>query len=222
MKKIAIECQKLPPSAGIAIGPILFVIALLAVLAAVMASGGSDFQVASGADRITADLVAQANLIRNTINQCNMQYSLSMSENPGMTPVNADPPGPYPSSANSGTAVSALVCDPLAAAPSIWNSTTSTILLPPPTQGFNPWTYINMGSSGGRCFWTTPTSANPSASEVITGGLTHAATKFNSSTSYSATSEVIYDPNGTNNPNQKFVVWITIPSGAPDAHCVFP
>ena len=69
------------PSAGIAIGPILFVLALLALLAAVVASGGGDFQVASGADRITADVVAQANLIRNTINNCNMQHTLNVSMN---------------------------------------------------------------------------------------------------------------------------------------------
>src|SRR5579859_5398129 len=95
-------------SAGIAIGPILFVIALLAILAAVMAGGGGDFQVAGGADRITADIGAQANLIRNTINECNLQYMLAVST--GSVAPSADT---YPlSDTSTGTAVSALTCNP--------------------------------------------------------------------------------------------------------------
>jgi hypothetical protein len=200
------------PSAGIAIGPILFVLALLAILAAVMAAGNGDFQVAGGSDRITADIVAQTNLIRNTINECNLQYTLQVSSG-SINPINSDPPGPYPSSDTSnGTAVSALVCNPTTGA-SLWGY----ILLPPPTLGFNPWTYINEGTSGGRCIWTTPSTSNPSGNIQVTSGLTLAASKFNSSTAYSATTEVIYDPSSA---SQKFVVWITPPTGTPDSHCL--
>ena len=51
----------------------------------------------------------------------------------------------------------------------------------------------------------------------VTSGLTRAASKFNSSTAYSATSEVIYNPAST---SQKFVVWITMPTGSADSHCL--
>lgn len=194
--------QRFHPSAGIAIGPILFVIAMLAVLAAVMASGNGDYQVASGADRITADISAQANLIRSTINDCNMRYSLAVSTNP-----NALASDPYPDTPASGL-VADLECSPLGAV-SIWNNGASNILLPPPTKGFNPWSYVNAGVSGGRCFWTTPSAANPKSSSAIVGGLTHAASRFNSAAAASLSKEVIYDPASD---SQKFVVWVTMPS----------
>ena len=207
-------------SSGIAIGPILFVIALLALLAAVMATGGGDFQVAGGADRITADIGAQANLIRNTINECNMQYTLGVSTGSVAPVVSGDY---YPTSAGSGTPVSALGCTPMSTA-SIWNTSTSTILLPQPTSGFNAWNYIDAwsitpASNGGRCIWTTPSLANPSTNLQITSGLTRAASKFNATPAYSATSEVIYDPAST---SQKFIVWITMPSpsGSPNSNCL--
>jgi hypothetical protein len=195
--------------AGIAIGPILFVLAILALIASVMASGNGDYQVASGADRITADVVAQANLIRGMINQCNMQYTIAVST--GSVAPSTDP---YPTSdTSSGTTAASLVCSPTGTT-SLW----SDKLLPPPTQGFNAWTYMDAsGGGGGRCIWTTPSASNPSASEATTSGLTHAATKFNSSTAYSAATEVIYDPHSS---SQKFVVWITLPTGSADSHCL--
>jgi len=203
------ESQRFSASAGIAIGPILFVIALLAVLAAVMAAGNGDYQTASGADRITADIGAQANLIRNTINECNLQYTLSVSS--GSVAPTTDP---YPASNTStGTAVSALLCDPTGTS-SLWGA----ILLPPPTGGFSPWMYIDASASnGGRCIWAAPSGSNPVNNAQITGGLTRASSKFNSSTSYSAASEVIYDPASA---SQKFVVWITPPTGTANSHCL--
>ncbi len=194
--------QKFHPSAGIAIGPILFVIALLAVLAAAMSSGGGDFQVASGADRITADVVAQANMIRNTINNCNMDYTLKVSMN-----AVAATSDPYPATPGSGF-VTDLVCTPTDAS-SLWGA----ILLPRPTQGFSAWSYINAGATGGRCIWTTPAAS----SQSVVVGLRRAASKFNSSTAYSATTEVIYDPASA---SQKFIVWITPPTGTVDSHCL--
>lgn len=204
-------------SSGIAIGPILFVLAILALLAAVIAAGGSDFQVAGGADRITADIKAQANLIRNTINDCNLQYSLAVSTN-SVTPVlGSNPDGPYPTTPVSGL-VSDLGCTPMGT-PSLWNSGTNNILLPQPTTGFNPWSYINAGTTGGRCIWTSPTESNPQNSPVITSGLTRAAVAFNTSTAASANSEVIYDLASS---SQKFIVWITLPSSpsSADSHCL--
>ena len=202
------QTPRFSSSAGIAIGPILFIIAILAVLAAVMAAGNGDYQVASGADRITADIGSQANLIRNTINECNLQYMLSVSSG-SVTPTT----DPYPASTSSGTAVSALVCDPTGGS-SLWGA----ILLPPPTGGFNQWMYVDASSSnGGRCIWALPSGANPLNNPQVVGGLTRAASKFNSTTVYSATSEVIYNPTST---SQKFVVWITPPTGTASSYCL--
>jgi hypothetical protein len=201
--------QRFSSDAGIAIGPILFVIALLAVLAATMAGGGGDFSVASISDRITADVSTQANMIRSTVNDCNLRYMLAVSS--GSVDPTTDP---YPSSNTSnGTAVSALLCDPLGSV-SLW----SDKLLPQPTAGFNAWTYIDVAATGGgRCFWTTPQGANPNGSSGIVGGLTHAASKFNSGATYSANQEVLYDPASA---SQKFIVWVTMPTGTPDSHCL--
>jgi hypothetical protein len=209
--------QRFSSSAGIAIGPILFVIALLAVLAMVMASGNGDYQVANSADRITADIVTQANMIRNTISQCNLQYMLEAStttiSNASFVPTT----DPYPVTPASGL-VADLVCSPTTGL-SLWNDKT----LPPPTSGFGPWNYIDAGNSNGRCIWTSPTSSNPASNGGITSGLVRAAAKFNTSTTYTSAAEALYDPSGVNNPNQKFIVWITLPtSGTPDSHCVFP
>ncbi len=216
--------KKFHPSSGIAIGPILFVLAILALLAAVMASGGGDFQIAGAADNTTNNIVAQASLIRSTINQCNMQYTLSVSTG-SINPVAS---GDYYPAPTGATAVSALVCNPLwgvsATTPTVWNDTIlGNKLLPPPSAGFNAWQYIDAwsatpASDGGRCFWTTPTGANPKGNEATVAGLTRAAAKFNSSTVYSSATEVIYDPAST---SQKFVVWITLPaSGTPNSNCL--
>ncbi len=198
--------------AGIAIGPILFVIALLAILAAVMAGGGGDFQTATVSDRITNDIAAQANLIRNTINQCNLQYTLAVST--GSIGPATDP---YPTSDTSnGTAVSALICSAKGSTVSLWND--NAMLLPPPTKGFNPWMYMDAsGSGGGRCFWTTPTEGSPLSDTPLVAGLVRAATKFNSSATYNAATEAIYD---STSASQKFVIWITPPTGTADSHCL--
>ncbi|MDE2028969.1 MAG: hypothetical protein KGI97_00225 [Alphaproteobacteria bacterium] len=204
------DTKKFPPSAGIAIGPILFILALLALIAVVMSSsGGGNFQVASGADRIATDITSQANLVRSTINQCNLNYQMAIAT--GSVTVTSDP---YPSSNTStGTTVSALTCGPTGGA-SLWGA----VMLPQPTQGFNAWTYIDASAAGGgRCIWTTPTGSSPKSNLSVTSGLTRAASKFNSSTSYSASNEVIYNPAST---SQKFVVWITMPTGTADSHCL--
>jgi len=198
------KTEKFSPNAGIAIGPILFVLAILALLAMVMASGNGDYQVASGADRITADIVAQANMIRSTINNCNMQYMMGVS-----TGTYANVSDAYPSPSGV-TAVSALTCTPTGNS-SLWGA----ILLPPATQGFQAWNYIDDSTNGGgRCIWTQPNPTSTSAS--IVAGLTRAAAKFNSATSYSSSSEVLYNPGSS---YQKFVVWITLPTGTLNTHC---
>jgi hypothetical protein len=212
--------------AGIAIGPILFVIALLAILAAVMAAGFGDFGTAGISDRVTADIVSQANLIRTKINECNVMYG---------TNQNYDG---YPSSdPSNGTLVSALDCtgDTAQSLPANLWSGARTAMLPQPTTGFSNWNYINtdnctlsgyscLGGStaGGRCIWIVPTVSNPSQSAGLVQGLTKAAGKFTNQTSCNnsgtpCTSEVIYDPSSS---SQKFVLWISLPTGTPDSHCL--
>lgn len=199
--------NRLPPSAGIAIGPILFVLAMLGVLAVVISSGSGDsFGSASVADRITADISSQTNLIRSKILECQMQYLVN-----GRTYASAPCANdPYPcSDQTNGTAVSALTCpnDPLISGneQSLWTGLRAT-MLPLPTKGFEAWTYINAGDSGGRCFWTKPTGAKTS---MIVQGLTRAASKFTSE-------EVTYDSSSN---AQKFIVFVTVPSGAVDTAC---
>jgi len=209
--------EKLHPSSGIAIGPILFVLAILALLAAVMASGGGDFQVAGAADNTTNNIVAQASLIRSTINQCNMQYLISVSSGT-INPVASGDYYPTPTGA-----VSALLCSPIGSTNTIWNDLTlGNKLLPPPSSGFNAWQYVDAwsatpASDGGRCIYTTPSGASPKNNEATVVGLTRAAAKFNSSTTYSSSTEVIYDPAST---SQKFIVWITLPQGTPNSNCL--
>jgi hypothetical protein len=204
--------QRLSSSAGIAIGPILFIIAILAVVASAMMSGGGNFQTSSVVDRINADITAQANMIRNAIGNCNMQYQMAVStQSTNILFLPNDPVGPYPASdTTDGTAVSALLCNPLGTE-SLWGS----IMLPPPTKGFDAWMYINAGPTGGRCLWTKPEGGSSTA---IVEGLSRAAAKFNTGTTVDLSHEVVYDPASV---SQKFIVWITLPATADDAddHC---
>ncbi|HEU0118381.1 MAG TPA: hypothetical protein VFR09_07080 [Alphaproteobacteria bacterium] len=198
---------------GIAIGPILFVIALLALLAAVMAAGFGDFGVASVTDRISADMQSQASLIRAKINECEIKYG-----------TNNNYDGYPPSDTSVGTAVSALNCegDP-AGSQNLWNGLRPAVY-PQPTGGMNQWYYINTNGSGmggtatgGRCIWTTPSVSNASSNAGVVAGLSKAASKFTHGTTYASSSEVVYDPASS---SQKFVLWITLPTGTPDSHCL--
>lgn len=206
------EHQRFSSSAGIAIGPILFVLALLGVVAMVMAQGGNNFTSVSVIDRVTADVVSQANLIRNTISTCNMQYQMSQTLAGSAAP---DDVYPFGSALGTATAVRDLVCNPTGGA-SLWGANAG-ILFPPPTRGFNEWQYINAGLAGGRCIWTTSTAATPLNDKALVAGLTRAASKFNSSTSADGTHEVVYDPASA---SQKFIVWVTPPTGTADSNCV--
>jgi type II secretory pathway pseudopilin PulG len=203
---------------GIAIGPILFVIAILGLLAAVMAAGFGDFGVASIADRVAADVQSQASLIRTKINECNIKYG---------TASNFDG---FPSSdATNGTLVSALDCSgDQAGLQNLWAGERATTL-PPPTTGFGQWYYINTNGiglggtpTGGRCIWIQPTGSNPSGNSGLIQGLSKAASKFTNQTTCNSAAtcgatEVIYNPASS---SQKFILWISVPTGAPDSHCL--
>ena len=85
--------KRLPPDAGIAIAPILFVIALLALLATVIAAGTGDFSTATSADRTYNDINSQANLVRTKINECNLKYGTNNNGDgyPAADPINGTP-----------------------------------------------------------------------------------------------------------------------------------
>ena len=205
--------RRMRANAGIALGPILFIIAILGILAAVISAGSSGFGSAGVTDRVAADIVSQANLIRAKINECNLKYG---------TNNNGDG---YPASdTTSGTVVSALNCagDP-AGAQNLWSGIRAT-MLPQPTNGFSAWKYINTNgaglggvATGGRCIWIAPNVSNPGSNTGIVNGLIRASNKFTASTGYNSAAEVVYDPNST---SQKFVVWITMPTGTPDSNCL--
>ncbi len=206
------QTRRMPSDAGIALGPILFILAMLALLATVMSSGIGQFGLAGVTDRISADISSQANLIRAKITECNLTHG---------TDSNYDG---YPSSdTTSGTPVSALDCSGDASGQqNLWTGA-RVAQLPPPTAGFSPWYYINTNGSGlggtatgGRCIWTAPTSSNPKDSTAIVQGLTKAASKFTHAASDDGASEVNYDPSSN---SQKFVLWITLPIGTASLRC---
>lgn len=209
------------PDSGIAIGPILFVIALLGVLAMAMsASSGGGFSTIAVADRVSADVVSQANLIRTKIGECQMQYIVNGVDNSsypcygsGSCPA-ACLNDPYPcSDQTGGTPVSALTCpgDPLAngAQQNVWTGVRPASL-PPATKGFNNWYYMDAGNAGGRCIWTSPTDGNGNQGNVV--GLTNSSKKFSSQ-------ELSYQ---AGSGSQKFVIMITPPTGTVNPNCAVP
>ena len=205
-------CKRLPSDAGIAIGPILFILGVLGVLASVLSAGmGGGFGSAGTADRVSADVTGQANLIRSKVNECYMQYIVNGTNFATGTCAS----DPYPcSDQTNGSLVTDLTCpnDPLTgggAEQSLWTGP-RVASLPQATKGFANWKYMNAGESGGRCIWTTPASgkSNPGVVE----GLKKVASKFTSQ-------EHSYDAGSS---SQKLVIFITRPTGAADSHCLVP
>jgi hypothetical protein len=204
------------PDSGIAIGPILFVIALLALIGTILATGTTGFGTASVADRVYNDMYSQTNLIRTKINECNIKYLTTGTNGDGYPP---DASG----LSSTGTPVCALTCegDPSSTETgndclgntmtkqNLWYGIRPTVL-PPPTSGMDQWYYHNGGASGGRCIWAKPSTT---ISAGINQGLTQAASKFSGQ-------EVIFNSSGGGTP--KFVIWVTYPTGTADALCSSP
>jgi hypothetical protein len=201
--------KRFSPNAGIALGPILFILAILGILAAVLGSGSTGFSTAGITDRIAAEIPSQANLIRSKINECNLMY--------GTTPGNYDG---FPFSGAVSIAISTVTCNGDPSTPvnlqNVWSGNRPSNL-PPPTNGFGNWNYMNSNTDAvtvtggtaphGRCIWIKPT--NPSGS--ITDGLIKSAKKFTTSAHNDGASEVNFDPTST---YKRFVVWISAPPAA--------
>jgi len=175
---------------GIAIGPILFVLALLGIIAAVMATDSGNMGSAAREDSITAQISTQANLIRSKFAECNSIQ------------------GTWPAGDGTGTAVSAVTCpgDP-SGQDNLWTGARLS-QLPPPPNNFGNWVYYDYSaSSGGRCISITPNSASDPATK---NGIRRAAAKF-------STQEADYASGGS---TQNFIIWITRPSSSAGANCV--
>jgi len=148
---------------GFAIGPILMVIALLAVLGSLLAGGMGAFSTNATVDRIRSEIRGQANLIRAKVQEC---YMVTMG-NSGFG---------YPTSSN--VQVRNLDCpgDPTGQQ-NLWRGARPASL-PPPVPGFSEWMYFNYAK--GRCIVATPGSAGSATKD----GLTAVSTLFNANEVY--------------------------------------
>lgn len=137
---------------GIAIGPILMVVALLAILGGLFSSGLGSFSTNASVDRIRTDIRGQANLIRSKIQEC---YMITMGAQGFGWPI------------GSGIDVRNLECpgDP-AGQQNIWSGRRPASL-PPPVPGFGEWVYHNYAQ--GRCIAITPIPAAATAASTRDG-----------------------------------------------------
>lgn len=181
---------------GIAIGPILMVIALVAVIIGAMSLGSGDTAGAMSADKVTADLRGQTDMIRAKISECIF-----------LTRRDTTPQFMYPSDSALGTPVLVkdLTCprDPTGGQ-HLWSGIRPATLPAPPT-GFDDWIYVNHGdpaliAPGGTCISIQP-SAGQASSPRIREGIQKALLRL-------APSEYTYDPNSS---DQRIIIWIRKP-----------
>lgn len=179
--------------AGIAVGPILFVAALLAVFTALMSQNNGVMSAAAVTDRIDQEVTSQANMIRQKVMEC---WMVSMGK----------PSAAWPTSPATGTPVSAAACPADPAPNNLWTGQRPA-LLPQPPNGFDAWTYVNLATSasnpcgnppagGGICIYTQPT-ASWLNNTALRDGLRRAAARFSAE-------EASWSDSG----NRRFTVWI--------------
>ena len=184
------------PEPGIAIAPILMVIALLAVIVAALSAGSNSFGGAAiTQDRTVAELRGQIDLIRTKVDECVM-----------LTRQPAAPQFLYPGydALNTPVAVKSLNCprDP-AGRQNLWVGARPASY-PPVTKGFTPWTYVNHGdtdfvSPGGICIRTQPVDAAHADDAVIRSSLKLVMKNFSSA-------EYTFDE-----ATQALIIWIKRP-----------
>lgn len=190
---------RLHPESGIAIGIILFVVAMMAVLGIAISSSGNFMGTTVTPDRVSAEIKSQANLIRSKLLEC---YSYGRATERG------DLSDLYPTTTGNGTTIDALDCPSYSAGQqNIWTGQSPASLPATPT-GFDAWVFVNAGAVAGRCIRIQPASGF--ATDVgIKNGLAQVANNFSSN-------ELVYDSNSS---SQRFILWITRPSGVASADC---
>lgn len=190
---------RLHPESGIAIGIILFVVAMLAVLGIAISSSGNFMGTTVTPDRVAADIKSQGNLIRSKLLEC-FSY--------GRATERGDLSDLYPTTTGSGTAVSALDCPSYTAGQqNLWTGQAPASLPPAPT-GFDAWVFVNGGAASGRCIRTQPSTGM--ATDIgIKNGLGQVSHNFSSD-------ELVYDSNSS---SQRFILWVTKPTVSAGADC---
>lgn len=184
-----------PLEAGIAIGVVLFIIALLAVITIAISSSGNFMGTTITPDRVSNLIKSQAQLIRSKILEC---YTNGYER--------GELADKYPSSTGNGTLVSALDCPSYTSGQqNLWSGQAPTSF-PPPPQGFGAWYYVNAGKTGGRCIRIQPDTPGDVG---IKNGLAQAAPAFSSS-------ELVYD---SGSASQRFILWITPATGTASTDC---
>ncbi|MCL2473689.1 MAG: hypothetical protein FWF23_02120 [Alphaproteobacteria bacterium] len=197
-------------SAGIAIGPILFVIFILGIVAAAFASSSGVFSGAISIDRISSDIAVQTGLIKSAVSSCKAKSALRISLSKGqkgeacLTPSGQGYPLSGSETYPERALVRELVCSPMTErvdslgncyfvtdndgfgkiehAFSIWNLEGSQTVFPSPPKGFRDWEYINAEAPFSHGGVCAWISpVNPDSDNVsFTEGLIRAAAKFNS------------------------------------------
>jgi len=143
---------------------VLMVIALMAVIAGAIAISSRSYNAAVAINNTVTQLVAQANLIRQKVTQCVIEYS----EGDNGTGFHKT----YPAGTNVD--VSTLTCPGApAGSNNLWTGSDS-VFLPNPPVGFNAWKYTNDATSVRISIQTTNVSGYGTA-------MSKAAAKFSSS-----------------------------------------
>ncbi len=181
----------------------MFMLAIIAVIGVAMSATGGFNGSMVNADRISAELRSQGDLIKNKIRECYMNFNAV--DHSGATGY---PSTNFPVSSGSGTDVENLVCPTYGTGnQNLWSGQ-SQVLLPPPTKGFDKWVYVNAGDVNGRCIRIQP-SAGFATDSMVHEGLSLAAGGFSEM-------ERVYD---SASASQRLIIWITRPTGAASPDC---
>lgn len=193
----------LPPHAGIALAPILMIIALLAVITGAFAMGSNMFGAnAINTDRIILEVRGQSDMIRAKIEECVMVTRRAAQS--------GEPQFLFPGDDTRGTPIDVvnLDCprDPTGQQ-NLWAGARPATL-PAPPRGFNPWVYVNHGDpddpavegEGGICITIKP-NANLAGSPVTRDAIKKALSRY-------SRGEVEYR---ADDPAQRIIFWLRHP-----------
>lgn len=206
------------PHSGIAIGPILMIVALIAVIVGAFSMGSSDIGGAMRADQATAELRAQADQIRAKIQEC-----VFITRQYATVALQADPvTGIMPADTRSdlqkgygwpgeggllGTAINVrdLDCprDPTGRQ-NLWTGMRPSTF-PAAPSGFDNWVFVNHGdpravNPGGTCI-----RIQPQAATAADGRIREAITKALRGL---APDEYTYNPGSS---DQMIIIWLRRP-----------